>query len=407
MLLSLSWKNIWRNKTRSLIIIFAIVFGVIGGVGFIAFMNGMLFQRLDMAIGNEVSNIQIHNPHFQINKEVNDTMAGLASLTQTLDTCKKIKAFSVRLKSVSMIKSANSSDGIMLNGVNPEKERQVTNISKHLVMGEYLSSKRKNGILLGEKLVQKLKVKLRSKVVVTMQTSSGNITDAAYKVVGVFRTGNSTFDEHNAYVLKDDLAGIIGFTDQTAHEIAVAVYDDASSDAVVAALKKANHTSNLNIQTWKEVMPELGYMTGVLDYMLYIFMTIIFLALSFGIINTMLMAVLDRLREIGMLMAIGMNKTKIFLMIMLETTLLMFTGSIIGLILSYILIQFYSKHGIDLSAFARGMSSMGFSSVIYPVIDTASYLKIVVMVAITGILSSIVPARKSLSLNPSEAIRKL
>jgi ABC-type antimicrobial peptide transport system permease subunit len=154
-------------------------------------------------------------------------------------------------------------------------------------------------------------------------------------------------------------------------------------------------------------MPELGLLTGVMDYMLYIFMSIIFLALSFGIINTMLMAVMERVREIGMLMAIGMNKTKIFLMIMLETILLMLTGSFAGLVLSYAIVNFFGKYGIDLSKFASGLSGFGFSSMVYPFLETATYIKIVIMVVVAGIISSIVPARKALKLNPSEAIRKL
>jgi putative ABC transport system permease protein len=138
---------------------------------------------------------------------------------------------------------------------------------------------------------------------------------------------------------------------------------------------------------------------------LLIFMTIIFLALSFGIINTMLMAVLDRVREIGMLMAIGMNKIRIFLMITIETILLMLTGSAIGLLLSYLLVEMFKIYGIDMTAFASGLGKMGFSSVVYPFIEPKAYIQIVVLVVITGLLSSIIPARKALKLNPSEAIR--
>jgi putative ABC transport system permease protein len=146
-------------------------------------------------------------------------------------------------------------------------------------------------------------------------------------------------------------------------------------------------------------------MTDSSAYMLFIFMTIIFLALSFGIINTMLMAVLDRVREIGMLMAIGMSKIRIFFMITFETILLMLTGSALGLALSYIVVEIFKIKGIDLSAFSSGLSDMGFSSIVYPFIRFDAYVQIVILVIITGILSSLIPARKALKLNPSEAIR--
>jgi len=406
-LFSLSWKNIWRNKIRSLIIIFAIVFGVIGGVGIVAFMNGLFHQRIQMAIGNEVSNIQIHNSHFQSNKELNDTIIDISKLTSVLDTCKKIKAYSLRIKTVTMINSANNGEGIMLNGIEPEKEKKVTGIYKYLKEGNYFTDKRKNGILIGEKLAGKLKIKMRSKVVVTMQSASGNITNAAFKVIGIYKTNNSSFDGCNAYVRKSDLAAIIGFGSQTAHEIAISINNDNESSGLVASLKAKYNEDKLSIESWDEIMPELGLFTGVMNYILYIFMSIIFLALSFGIINTMLMAVMERVREIGMLMAIGMNKTKIFLMIMLETILLMLTGSIAGLIFSYVIVNLFGKYGINLSTVASGLSDIGFSSMVYPFLETEEYIKIVIMVLIAGIISSIVPARKALKLNPSEAIRKL
>lgn len=407
MLLSLSWKNIWRNKTRSLIIIFAIVFGVIGGVGFMAFFNGLIFQRINIAIGNEVSNIQIHNSHFQSNKEIIDTIPNIANVIQTVDTCKKIKAYSARIKLVAMINSANSNDGIMLNGIDPNNEKKVTDIYKSLKLGEYLPDSRKKGIVIGEKLASRLKVKLRSKVVITTQTVAGNITKDEFKVVGIYHADNSVFEGRNAFVKKDELAPIVGLTSGEAHEIAVSLYNDKENEAVVSSIKKKCGSNIISIQSWKEIMPELALFTDVAAYMLYVFMVIIFMALSFGIINTMLMAVLERVREIGMLMAIGMNKSKIFLMILLETVMLMMTGAVIGLILSYFIIWFFSVHGIDLSSLSKGLSGFGFSTMVYPFLENSAYVKIVIMVIITGLLSSLVPSKRALKLNPSEAIRKL
>jgi ABC-type transport system, involved in lipoprotein release, permease component len=407
MLLSLSWKNIWRNKTRSLIIIFAIVFGVIGGVGFMAFFNGLIFQRINIAIGNEVSNIQIHNTHFQSNKEIIDTIPNIDEVIRTIDTCKNVKAYSARIKLVAMINSANSNDGIMLNGIDPNNEKKVTDIYKSLKQGDYLPDTRKKGIVIGEKLASRLKVKLRSKVVITMQTVAGNITKDEFKVVGIYHADNSVFEGRNAFVKKDELAPIVGLSSGEAHEIAISLYNDKENEAVVSSIKKKCGSNAITIQSWKEIMPELALFTDVAAYMLYVFMVIIFMALSFGIINTMLMAVLERVREIGMLMAIGMNKTKIFIMIVLETVMLMMTGAVIGLVLSYFIIWFFSVHGIDLSALSKGLSGFGFSTMVYPFLENSAYVKIVIMVVITGFLSSLVPSKRALKLNPSEAIRKL
>ena len=122
-----------------------------------------------------------------------------------------------------MINSANGSQGVMLNGIDPEKEKAVTGIYSFVKEGNYFTDNRKNGILVGEKLAQKLKLKLRSKVVVTMPSVTGNITSAAFKVIGIYKTSNSTFDGMNAYARKSDISPVIGFGPETAHEIAISV----------------------------------------------------------------------------------------------------------------------------------------------------------------------------------------
>lgn len=404
MLVFLSWKNVWRNKVRSLIITCAIAIGVVGGVSFIAFWNGMINQRLAIAIGNEVSNIQIHNPKYIDNKTIEDTIPNVTNLTKYLDTCRKVKGYASRIKVVSMINSANNSSGIMVHGIHPEQEKKISGIYKYIIEGDYFSNSRKNSIVVGKKLADKLKIKLKSKVVITMQSVNGDITSAAFKVTGIYKTDNTSFDERAVFVKIADIAGITGLLEQNVHEIGISLYSDEDNKQVVEAI---NQTHNGALaRSWKTIMPELAMMTESSKYMLYIFMTIIFLALSFGIINTMLMAVLERINEIGMLMAIGMNKVRIFGMIMTETIMLMFTGSCIGLIVSYFLVMFFGKYGIDLSVFASGLEDMGFSAIVFPVMETASYFTILILVFITGILSSIIPARKALSLNPATAIRK-
>jgi ABC-type antimicrobial peptide transport system permease subunit len=119
----------------------------------------------------------------------------------------------------------------------------------------------------------------------------------------------------------------------------------------------------------------------------------------------MLMAVLERTKELGMLMAIGMNKLKVFKMIMLESVLLTFTGGIIGMIISKLLIEYFGKTGINFSMWAEGFEAMGYASIIYPSLSWDLFIGIIILVIITGILSSIWPAAKAIKLNPAEAIR--
>ena len=153
--------------------------------------------------------------------------------------------------------------------------------------------------------------------------------------------------------------------------------------------------------------PYLSLMSGYMDTMMGLFMIIILGALGFGIVNTMLMVVLERTKELGMLMAVGMNKRKVFLMIMLETIFLALVGAVIGEILSVLLINYFNKAGIDLSSVAEGMESVGYAAITYPILEGYRYIQITVLVICTGIIASIYPALKALKLHPAEALRSI
>jgi ABC-type antimicrobial peptide transport system permease subunit len=161
----------------------------------------------------------------------------------------------------------------------------------------------------------------------------------------------------------------------------------------------------MEVLNWKKLAPDLALMTDMVQQFYLIFGIIILAALAFGILNTMLMVVLERTREIGMLTAIGMNKKKVFSMIMLESVFLSIIGGVTGMIISFLVIRLTSNTGINLSRYAEGFAALGYSADVYPRISAGFFGIVAVFIIITGILSSIYPALKALKLNPVEAIR--
>jgi ABC-type antimicrobial peptide transport system permease subunit len=161
----------------------------------------------------------------------------------------------------------------------------------------------------------------------------------------------------------------------------------------------------LSFLSWKDLSPETALMTDFMDVWYIIIIGIILMALAFGIINTMLMAILERTKELGMLMAIGMNRKRVFNMIMLETVFLTFVGAFAGMILGALSIFITGKTGLNFSSVGEGFEAVGWSAVVYPEIGFRFFILVTIMVVITGILSSIIPARKALKMNPVEAIR--
>jgi ABC-type lipoprotein release transport system permease subunit len=206
-----------------------------------------------------------------------------------------------------------------------------------------------------------------------------------------------------AFVEKDALAELTGLNSGSAHELAIRLEDDGELNAMLSQLE--TKYPDLSIMSWKDIQPELGMITEWLDVMLYFVMVIILLALGFGIVNTMLMVVMERVKELGMLMAIGMNRLRVFTMIMLETIFLSLTGGVIGMALAALLVNYFGNTGINLKAFAQGFEAMGYNPMLYPQIGTAFYFSITVLIILTAIVASIYPAIKALRMNPAEALR--
>jgi ABC-type lipoprotein release transport system permease subunit len=403
MIASIAWKNIWRNRIRSGVIISAITIGMFAGVFTTTFYKGWMNQRLDSGVETEVSHIQIHHPAFGDNFDLKSYIPEGEAIGKEIAHEDFVNGVSPRLVVQAMIASSETGGGVKIMGIDPEKEKTVTNLYTKVPEGKYFEGVKRNPILIGQKLAQKLKVKLNSKLVITLQDTQGNITSEAFRVCGIYDANNGMYEELNVFVRKSDLARIVHLDEKVAHEIAVHLKDHEQLTLNTQTI--ASKHKDLLVQNWKQLAPELGYINEIGDMYIYIFVVIILLSLGFGIVNTMLMVVMERVKEIGMLMAIGMSRFRIFWMLMLETVLLTMTGGALGVLFGLIVSWATQKNGIDLSFYAKGLEDMGYSSLVFPVIEPKMIVIIGLLVLATGIIASIYPARKALKYKPAEAIR--
>jgi ABC-type lipoprotein release transport system permease subunit len=243
---------------------------------------------------------------------------------------------------------------------------------------------------------------VKNKIIITVQDINKNITGGAFRVVGTYRTDNMMFDEANIFVRGTDLSRLTGLNGNEAHEIAILLNTNETFDVTKTL---SGEFPNLEVKSWQQLSPEAGYLVSAMNQYMFIFIIVILIALCFGIINTMLMVIMERIHELGMLMAIGMNRMRVFTMIMLETVYLSLTGGITGLILGYAAIRYFEKAGINLYFWKEAFSEIGYSSFIYPVVDSKTMVVTAILVIIAGVISALYPAYKALKLNPSEAIR--
>jgi ABC-type lipoprotein release transport system permease subunit len=402
MILALAWKNIWRNKKRSLIITIAISFGLWGGLFSGAIMMGMVESVVETAINRDLSHIQIHKMNYDKDKKIVDYIPGSRHVLENIKKIDGIKAVSGRTLINGMVSSPTSSFGTKIIGINPEDAKKVTDIHQSLVEGKYFGEKYRNQIIVGKKLTERLNLKNRSKVVLSFQNLEGEITYIACRIVGIYKTASTLFDESNVYVQQNDLFRILN-SEPVFHEIAIRV-DNTEQITPVAGLIKSKYES-LEIKTWLQLAPEVAFLSETTEIYTYVFVAIILLALLFGITNTMLMSVVDRIREFGVLLAIGMKKGRVFVMIVLETLLLSFTGGIVGTLISVISIAYFGGTGMDLSAIAASLESFGASTMLYPFLPIAMYVILTIMIIIAANIAALLPAWKAIHLVPSEAIR--
>ena len=402
MLVLIAWRNIWRNRIRSLVVIASIAVGIWAIALAVSFINSMSGSFIRNAIYYDYAHLQLHHPQFRQEPELRYTLRQSDHIMAYLQHNPVVKAVSQRMLINGMIASTRASSGVQIYGIDLEQEAGVTALDSLLKEGNYFREKPRNGILISRKLADKLKAALKTKVVLTFQDVEGNVNAGAFRVQGIFDSPSPRINEGAVYVRRQDLGPLLG-ADTLVHEIAVLVQNEGQVPALAQVLR--NKWPGAEVMTWEELSPELELMQQQSALSMTILLVILMVALAFGIVNTMLMAVLERERELGMLMAIGMTRQRIFSMILIETVFLSLVGGPAGCLLGYTTVTWLGDVGIDLSAWTKGLQKYGYSTQIYPFLTSLEYFLMVGSVVLTALLAALYPSYKAMRLNPVEAMR--
>jgi putative ABC transport system permease protein len=401
LLFGLAWKNLWRSKKRSLVLLAAIALGVWGGLFASGIMNGMTDQMVKTAIRTRLSSIEIHKAGFLEDKQVGDTLPDIDGLMKFLREQPTTEAAVRRMVISGMVSSPTNSQGVNILGIEVGPEKKATDVADQVIEGTYFG-KYSDPVLVGQDLADKLGLRLGSKLVLTFQGEGESIVSGAFRICGIFKTASSVFDGMTVFVRAADLASIIG-PGAGYHEVAVLLKPGADLEG--SAIKIRHAFPDLSTQTWKELAPELSYLSGVTERMLYIFLAVIMLGLLFGVTNTMLMSLLDRIREFGMLIALGMGPRRLFGLLTLEALWICSLGGAVGIAAGYLTVLRLGRSGIDLSMFAQGLSAFGIGSRLYTSVPPAFYAVLTLLVVATAFLSALFPGIKAVQLDPAKAMR--
>lgn len=401
MLFRLAWRNVWRNHLRSGIMISAMIFGLLGAVLMSGFVIAMTKSMIDNAIRYQTSHLQLHSQEFLVSEELAAWLPGAETLAAKVRQQPGVAAVTVRQLVDGMLASAASSRGVRINGIDLEQEIAVTALQESLVEGSLLPSSGRNPIMVSLRNAERLNLRLGSKVVLTFTDIAGEVTGAAFRVCGFFKTPLSGFDDSSVYVRRNDLSNLTGL--EEAHELAVRIAVDADLGRVKKALIDMAEERSV-VRDWGEIQPVLAAMTGSVEQTNAILAAVFMAALGFGIVNIMLMSIFERTREFGVLMATGMTKARVMALIVIEALFLGGSGGLLGMAVSWLVLGLLARVGLPFGAMAEGLGVYGVDTVLYPEVPATYYLAMFALVLVTSLLAALYPARQILRKSPLEAL---
>ena len=400
----LAWRNLWRNHRRTIVMVSAITIGVWAMIFMTALMRGMVNDMIRDGIRALPGHLQVHHPEFRDDPSVNNLIPmSDAALTEALSQS-GLAGWSSRVKVPAIISSERESRGVTLIGVDPDLEKSIEAIGSNIVEGRNLEDVNDGGVILGRKLTEKLDTELGKRVVLMSQDPDNEIADRGYRVVGLFEANLELQEESFVFAGKATLQKMLGIEGQVT-EVAIIAADYRNVDDETAQVRTLM-TGDVDVLPWQELDTYLGSMLKMMDGFVFVWMIVVFLALSFGLVNTLVMAVFERVREIGLMLALGMRPASILGQIIVESILLLVIGLVLGNTLAWASVV-PLEGGIDISVVAKGMEMFGASSILYPELTLDDMILANVVVLVLGFFASLSPAWRASRYEPIEAITKV
>jgi ABC-type lipoprotein release transport system permease subunit len=400
----LAWRNLWRNHRRTLIMLAAVAVGVWAMMFMTALMRGMVNDMIRDAVKSLPGHVQVHHPEYRDDPSVVNSMAMPAGELLVALSGPEVVAWAPRVRVPAVISSERESRGVTLVGIDPELESPISFVAESMAEGRFLESPSDSGLIIGAKLADTLDTALGKRVVLMSQDPDNEIADRGFRVVGIFDAKVQSLEETFVFVGIATAQKLLGIGDEV-HELAIAGTGFRDIDPLNNIIVTAAGPE-LAVLPWYELDSYLGTMLKVMDGFVLVWVIVVFLALSFGLVNTLVMAVFERVREIGLMLALGMKPVVILSQIIVESVLLLLIGLFIGNLLAWATI-IPLQDGIDVSVVGEGMELFGASAVLYPELLLDDVITANVIVIVLGIVASLSPAWRASRYQPIEAITKV
>jgi len=402
--IKIAWRNIFRNWRRSFFAILAIATGL-GALIFVwAFVDGTNQQEVSTYTSFLSGHIQIHKTGFQRELSVFRALDNPSAILSEIAHQENIEEFSERIEQRVLLSFADKTSGAILMGVDPEKESKITTLWKMMEHGRFLGPADQSGIVVGKDLAERFNLSLGSEVSVLAQAADGSLGAAKFKVIGIYHSGIDTIDRVYVFVTlpaAQDLFALWG----RATGIVIKAKKIESVTNLQSSLSK-ELGQGIEVLDWRKIIPELETSVILHEVEATIILAIVFLIVAIGILNTVLMSVVERVREFGIMMALGTANLQITMLVVMEAFLLGTVGVILGGVGGLIVTSILGKRGIDLTSYMEFLqASPRTPDIIYPILRLDRIILLAGLVLMVTIFASIYPAVKAARYQPVVAIR--
>jgi len=408
--IKMAWRNIWRNPRRTILTISAVAFASTLLVFMLSFQLGSYGTMINASVRIHTGHLQVQAKGYQDTKNVRLVVPDPVSIGGILDEVPEVDDYTFRANAFSLASSKDRTYGIMVIGIDPMKEARVSTLKKLVRQGDFLSEGDTNQALVGELLAKNLQVGLGDELTILGQGRDGSIAATVVRVKGVYKSGIDEFDRSSIHIPLKIFQDVYSMGGAVHEVVAIGLsLKDVSvmKKATQVALRKLDQKHPLVALDWDEIMPgllqaiKMDLVSGI------IFWFILIVVVAFSILNTFLMAIFERTREFGVLMAIGTAPRRLTKLLLIESTVITMIGIGIGIIAGCLLTWYFQVHGLDLGGTSELMSQYGISGRMYPQLSLITALSGPGAVLIITFLTALYPAFKVRRLHPVEAMRAI
>ena len=404
LVVKIAWASLSRRKIRSVLVVLMIAVSLWGVLFMEGIYDGMIEQMIGNAIRSGSGDITLFVKGYRLDNDLAKLITRAEDIDRLLGNDKRVKTYIMRIRQDGLVATAHYSRNASIYGIELEAERVHGRLDSYITSGEFGFGRKNKGVILGARLADKLKVKIGKKIILSAQNRENDVSSMAFKVTGIIKTNNMALDETAIFIDRDKARDLL-LVPEGVTQVCMILHNEKDIPALQGELQK--HFSELEVFRWDEIYPALMQSRVMMEWFNLVISLIVFCVAGLGIFGVMLVSVLERLREFGIMLAVGTKFSQIRQIVMAESFFLGFFGFLAGSLLGGMTLYYFYVHGLDLTMFSKGLDAFGMDAVTYAIIRPDYFVIAFIAVLTATFLSVLPPLRFLKKVKPIEVIRNI